>query len=326
MRNVAQCLVFFFFKIMTAAAMHLYLPQGNSVSAPVAVEGAPGVDLIACYWTLAGAYVFGEDDHSPWCFRERAEAAGRAGYTGFGFKQADLRQILAHHSCAEVRHILADNGLRHVELEALFDWCADGEARRRSDADRHLLLATAAELGAHRIKAAGDFGGANWPVEHMHNAFQVLARQARDVGSTFTLEPIAFSNIPDLDTALAIIGNSAGKGGGLMLDSWHVTRGRMSLAQIAALPPGTIGGAELDDGTLETVGSPIADTLDRRRLCGEGEFDLPAFIAAVQASGYNGPWGVEIISAAQRALPLTAAATRSFDTTARLFAGTPLSD
>ena len=46
----------------------------------------------------------------------------------------------------------------------------------------------------------------------------------------------------------------------------------------------------------------------------------------VQASGYNGPWGVEIISAAQRALPLTAAATRSFDTTARLFAGTPLSD
>ncbi len=281
----------------------------------------PAVNLIGCYWTLAGPYVFGDDDHSPWGFRERAEAAGRAGYTGFGFKQADLRQILVRHSCAEVCSILADNGLRHVELEALFDWCADGEVRRRSDADRHLLLAVAAELGAHHIKAAGDFGGAHWTVEHMHDAFQILARQARDVGSTFTLEPIAFSNIPDLDTALAIIGSSAGKGGGLMLDSWHVTRGGMSLAQIAALPPGAIGGAELDDGTLETIGSPIADTLDRRRLCGEGAFDLPAFIAAVRAGGYDGPWGVEIISAEQRARPLQVAAELSCRTAARLFAG-----
>ena len=98
----------------------------------------------------------------------------------------------------------------------------------------------------------------------------------------------------------------------MMLDSWHVTRGQMDFARIAALPPGTIGGAELDDGTLETVGSPIADTLDRRRLCGEGEFDLAGFIAAVRASGYQGPWGVEIISVEQRARPLQEAADASW--------------
>lgn len=275
--------------------------------------------LIGCYWTLAGNYTFGADDHSPWSFRARAEAAGRAGYAGFGFKQADLRRILACHGYAEIRAILAGNGLRHVELEALFDWCADGPARRQSDADRQLLLAAAAELGAHHIKAAGDFGGADWSIERMHDAFQQLAGEARTVGSVVTLEPIAFSNIPDLDTALAIIGASAGRGGGLMLDSWHVIRGGMPLERIAALPPGTIGGAELDDGTLATVGSPIADTLDRRRLCGDGEFDLPAVIAAVQAGGYDGPWGVEIISAEQRTRPLEAAARLSCASAARLF-------
>ncbi|MDD3352060.1 TIM barrel protein [Zoogloea sp.] len=268
--------------------------------------------LLGCYWTLAGNYVFGEADHSPWDFRLRAEAAARAGYTGIGIKQADLRRTLASHGIQGLRAILAGNGLCHLELEALFDWCADGEARQRSDMDRHLLLATAAELGAHRIKAAGDFGGADWSVERMHDAFQVLARQAREVGTTVTLEPIPFSNIPDLETALAILGTSAGQGGGLMLDSWHVTRGQMDFARIAALPPGTIGGAELDDGTLETVGSPIADTLDRRRLCGEGEFDLAGFIAAVRASGYQGPWGVEIISVEQRARPLQEAADASW--------------
>lgn len=275
--------------------------------------------LLACYWTLAGRYVFGEDDHSPWDFRARVEAAARAGYRGVGIKQADLRRSLQRHGISGLRAMLAANGIAHLELEALFDWCADGPARRRSDMDRELLLATAAELGACRIKAAGDFAGAGWPLAQMHDAFQSLARQARAVGTTFTLEPIPFSNIPDLDTALAIIGDSAGQGGGLMLDSWHVTRAGMSLARIAGLPPGSIGGAELDDGTLHTVGSPIEDTLDRRRLCGEGEFDLSGFIAAVQATGYDGPWGVEIISAEQRARPLHEAAGLSFAAAARQF-------
>lgn len=275
--------------------------------------------LLACYWTLAGPYVFGEDDHSPWGFRERVEAAARAGYTGVGIKQADLRRTLQRHGIRGMRSILVANGIEHLELEALFDWCAAGDARRRSDADRELLLATAGELGACRIKAAGDFGAADWSPAQMHDAFQVLARLAKAVGTRFTLEPIPFSNIPDLDTALAIIGSSAGQGGGLMLDSWHVTRGGMSLVQIAALPPGTIGGAELDDGTLHTVGSPIEDTLDRRRLCGEGEFDLPGFIAAVRATGYDGPWGVEIISAEQRQRSLQDAAALSFTAAARQF-------
>ena len=279
------------------------------------------VDLLACYWTLAGNYVFGNEDHSPWDFRLRAEAAAAAGYTGIGIKQADLRRVLAKHGIAGMRAILKDNAIRHLELEALFDWCAAGERRKASDADRQLLLATAAELGAARIKAAGDFGGADWPLEQMHDAFQVLACEAHAAGSCVTLEPIAFSNIPDLDTALAIIGSSRGRGGGLMLDSWHVTRGGMSLAQIAALPPGSIGGAELDDGTLETLGSPIEDTLDRRRLCGDGEFDLAGFVASVAASGYAGPWGVEIISAEQRARPLQAAAEMSYQGAAALFAG-----
>lgn len=276
-------------------------------------------ELIACYWTLAGAYRFGEDDSSPWDFRLRAEAAGRAGYRGFGFKQADLRRTLQRYRVDEIGTILADNGLRHVELEALFDWCAEGEARARSDADRRLLLDTAAALGAHRIKAAGDFSGADWSLAQMHDAFQTLAAEALAVGCQFTLEPIAFSSIPDLDTALAVIGDSLGRGGALMLDSWHVTRGQMSLAQIAALPPGAIGGVELDDGTRAPQGSELEDTLNRRLLPGEGEFDLAGLIGAARAAGYDGPWGVEILSQAQRQRTLDEAAQLSAAATLRLF-------
>jgi sugar phosphate isomerase/epimerase len=277
-------------------------------------------DLIGCFWTLGGAYVFGDDDRSPWDFRDRAEAAGRAGYRGIGLKHADLMATLERWRFGEIRAILADNGLIHLELEALFDWYEDGEKRLASDRVRRDLLAAAAELGAHHVKAAGGFGeDATRDIVRMHDCFQALAADAVAAGTIMALEPIAFSNIPDLGTAFFVLGDAAGRGAGLMLDSWHVTRGGFPFADIAALPARFIAGAELDDGTIATVGTPIADTLDRRRLCGEGEFDLRGFIAAIRATGYDGPWGVEIISEEQRARPLDEAARRSFETTAAQF-------
>ena len=276
--------------------------------------------LIACFWTIGGRYVFGDADHSPWDFRLRAEAAAHAGYRGIGLKHADLMLTLERYGYAGVRKILEDNDLIELELEALFDWFHTDERRRKSDVVRSDLLKAAEKLHAHHVKVAGDFmPDASHAIGPMHDAFQVLARQAIAAGTVVSLEPIAFSNVPTLAAAMGIIGEAAGNGGGVMLDAWHVTRGAFSLADIAKLPKGAIAGAELDDGTLITVGDPISDTLDRRRLCGEGEFDLRGFIGAVKASGYDGPWGVEIISEEQRSRTLEEAAQRSFITTRAQF-------
>ena len=238
---------------------------------------------------------------------------------GFGLKHADLMLTLDRYGYDGVRSILADNGIRHLELEALFDWYVDGEIRQRSDAIRFDLLTAAEKLGARHVKAAGNFLGPAPSVDRMTEAFQQLAAEARDAGTVIALEPIAFSQIPDLATALGVLGDAAGRGGGLMLDIWHVTRSGMAFSAIASLPCEWIACAELDDGTADPVGSPIEDTLDRRRLCGEGEFDIGGFIAAVRSTGYDGPFGVEIISAEQRGRPLEEAARRSFETTASQF-------
>ena len=50
---------------------------------------------------------------------------------------------------------------------------------------------------------------------------------------------------------------------------------------------------------------------NRRRLPGEGAFDVPAFVAAVHRAGYRGHWGVEIISEEHRQLPVREALTRA---------------
>jgi sugar phosphate isomerase/epimerase len=38
-------------------------------------------------------------------------------------------------------------------------------------------------------------------------------------------------------------------------------------------------------------------------LCGEGSFDLTGFVTLLGDLGFDGPWGVEILSTSYRALP-----------------------
>ncbi len=76
---------------------------------------------------------------------------------------------------------------------------------------------------------------------------------------------------------------------------------------------------ELDDAG-PPVGSLMEDTLLRRKLPGEGDFDIPAFLRAVASTGYQGLYGVEILSEEQRAMFPAEAAQRSFDATMAQFA------
>src|SRR5580765_5872411 len=94
-------------------------------------------DLIASYWTFAG----GGLPHTPseWStfeFKERVEAIARAGFKGLGLWHADIAHVTQKRSLKEMKKILDDNGMRHVEIEFLNGWFLDGEKRRESDEQR----------------------------------------------------------------------------------------------------------------------------------------------------------------------------------------------
>jgi sugar phosphate isomerase/epimerase len=91
------------------------------------------VDLIASYWTLAGgALPHSDREYSTFEFRERVAAAARAGFKGIGLWHADLEHVLKTCTLAQMKRILDDNGLVHVELEFLTDWFLPPGERRRS--------------------------------------------------------------------------------------------------------------------------------------------------------------------------------------------------
>jgi sugar phosphate isomerase/epimerase len=276
--------------------------------------------LIASAFTVAGNVApLAGNTVSPHPLEERAQAAAQAGYVGIGLANDDLDELIAKHGYAEIKSIITDAGLAYLEFEVLLDWFADGERRIASDIERNKLLNAAEKLGTYQIKIGGDITGTSWPLERMNESFVELSRQAGDAGTRVSIEIFPDSNIRDLPTAIAIAQGADPRHGGLLLDIWHLTRGGIPYADIATIPPEYIKHIELNDAGPQE-GSIMEDTLLRRRLPGEGDFDVPAFLRAVADTGYNGLYGVEILSDEQRAMFPAEAAQRSFDATMRQFA------
>ena len=107
----------------------------------------------------------------------RRGPASRSGHLARG-PRAPARQ----HSLPEMKRILDDNGIRHLELEFLTDWFVDGEKRKASDVTRRMLLESAAVLGARHIKV-GDFFKTPRPHAEAGREFAQLCGEARDHGT-----------------------------------------------------------------------------------------------------------------------------------------------
>ncbi|HUD93961.1 sugar phosphate isomerase/epimerase [Sphingobium sp.] len=275
--------------------------------------------LIATCWTTAGNVRPDQVDNlSRWRLEDRIEAAARAGYGGFGFWLGDLiawREQGGEYG-ALCRH-LSDAGLGIVELEYLSDWFAQGERRERSDAARAELFRAADALDARHVKVMPPFSNQGWARAALAEQFAALCADAARHDLLMALEMTPFSDLPDLGSALDMVVQADAPNGGLLIDIWHVVRSDSAVAAIADVPARFIKAVELCDAELAMRGSITEDTMCHRRPCGEGAFDLPGFVAALARAGYDGPYGVEILSDAFRALPLDEAARRSFDGAAR---------
>lgn len=272
------------------------------------------LDLSVAFYTIAGETVIGEPfPPSPHSFRELCEAAGAAGYAGIGMLSTDYQRARESGlSPADLRAILADNGLRSFEMEFLSGWYLSGNELERSKRHQDIFFRAADEIGVRLIKGGVESGDFSRPLDHVAECFAEVSARAAAHGTRFALEPSPFSACRDLRTALAIVGG-VGAGGGLMLDIWHVTRCGIPYADLAALPAALVVGVEVDDALDEVVGDLWTDTIDHRLLPGDGDFDVAGFIRAVDAAGYGGPITVEVLNRELRQRPLREVAKLTFD-------------
>ncbi len=262
-------------------------------------------EFIATYWTLAGNVVpLGSpvEEASPHDFAERVAVAAALGYRGLGLIYSDLVRSRERLGYSGMRKLLESHRLS-LELEFLVGWLADGDELAVAEAMFAELLIAANELGARHIKVGPDMQAKQWPLEHMCKRFARLCRRAAECGTGIVLEPMPWSNVADLATARALIEGAGEANGGLLIDIWHMARGGIDYDEVAALPPGIVHHVELDDADQEVRGTLLEDTLNHRRFCGTGALDVPAFIRALNAQGYRGPYGIEILATEQRQRP-----------------------
>jgi sugar phosphate isomerase/epimerase len=268
--------------------------------------------LLATCWTTAGdANPRPGDQRSPLAIRERVEATAAAGFGGLGLLWADLGPALEEYGVRGLRALLDDHGIVDLELELLTGWWTDRPEAYRLRRD---LLGAAEALGARHIKIAPDVTDGPWNRDQWVTAFAALAAEAANAGTRVGLEFLPWSNIRTVHDGVDLVRAAGSASGGLVIDVWHTERAHTPPADLAAVPLDLIVAVELNDADAEVVGTLFEDTVDRRRLCGEGTFDLAGIITALRAAGWHGPWGVEILSEQHRRTPLREAVAAAFRT------------
>ena len=276
------------------------------------------VQLANAYWTSAGPVEvhFGRE-WSLYDFADRCAQAAETGFVGLGLWHADIEHQLEQRSFADMRRLLDDNGLRCYELEFIWDWFLDAtdEARKAADDLRRLLFEAAAALDAHHIKA-GNIPGTPCEMPRLKEAYaELVADAAQHCSAKVLYEFMPFDvNVNSIEKALAVMDGVDNTG--VVIDTWHMGKLGVKPDDLREIPLDKLGWVELSDGQYEDMEDTLDEVVNRRKLPGEGEFDIRGYVEVASDMGYAEPWGVEVLSEDLRALPIDEMFRRAYESAA----------
>lgn len=262
-------------------------------------------EFVASSWTLSGPShpaLAGGRNFVP--FSERIAAAADAGFMGVGLTDVDLAAYReGNNSFSSLRKHLVAAGLGFVQLELITDWFTQGDEKRKSDVNRDFLFEASAELGADHIKIVGDMDRQRSP-DDLIESFAAVCEQARKAGARLAIELTPITNLATPEQGLRLIEAAGVSNAGLLLDVWHMGRAGVDFASLAEIAGSSIYSIELDDADKDVRGSLLEDTMNNRRLPGEGALEPAKLIAAVHKAGYRSPYAIEVLSDDHRTLPV----------------------
>ncbi len=253
--------------------------------------------LVLCGGTLLGA-----------SFRELVEAAAAGGFDAVTLWPRHYRSGRdAGMSDADLRALLADHGLVVADLDSLLTWLppeagGDVDPGPYAEAGESDFHAMADGLGARSLNVVQAFG-ACVDVDRAAEAFAGVCTRAREHGLMVTLEFLPWAGIRDLPTATAIVERAGQPDGRLMFDTWHWYRGGGDPEPLRQLAGERIGSVQINDAPKDAPNDLLRETMEARRLPGDGDIDVPSVIRILDGIGSRAPIGVEVFSHSLSALP-----------------------
>lgn len=117
-------------------------------------------------------------------------------------------------------------------------------------------------------------------------------------GVRFQLEPVAWSPIHSLRTTKLLIDAVDRPNFGTVIDFWHLWYGaETELDDVRSFDPSRIYHIHFCDGRHNAPGTICDETVLRGCYAGEGDIPMQEWVDAVKATGYDGWWSYELVSA-----------------------------
>lgn len=120
----------------------------------------------------------------------------------------------------------------------------------------------------------------------------------KQYGVRFQMEPVAWSPINSLSKCLEVIDVAGEDNVAMVVDFWHLWAGsETSPDEVARLDKSMIYNIHFCDGKRQLRDTEWDETILRGYYPGEGDIPVSEWVDAVKATGYDGYWSCELVSA-----------------------------
>jgi len=230
-----------------------------------------------------------------------AQAASVAELSVIAVTPGQVADALVARSAVELCRRLDDLGVRVGVIDPLISPVpgtplpADVEPRMRAlfEASQEDCWRAAEAVGARTINLT-HFLGVPQPRDAMREALARLAERNGAHGVASTFEFIPGTGVPDLPSAVVVTRDVPGLT--IMFDMWHFARSGGRIEDIDALPPGAIGGVQLNDWLPPEPGVPYVP-MSGRLMPGDGCLPLADVLARIEANSPGLDVGIEVFNA-----------------------------
>jgi 4-hydroxyphenylpyruvate dioxygenase len=227
---------------------------------------------------------------------EKLAAAARAGFDGVEIFENDL--ITCRLGPAEVRSLAADLGVRIMLYQPFRDYEAVPDERLAANlrrAEHKFTVMTS--LGTDTLLVCSSVSAAAMDDDaRAADQLRQLAERASGHGIRIAFEALAWGrHVSGYAHAWQIVSAADHPHLGICLDSFHTLSLRHDPRLIRDLPAEKIFFLQLADAPLLPM-EPFPWSRHYRCFPGQGDFDLTGFMADVLASGYRGPWSLEVFN------------------------------
>jgi sugar phosphate isomerase/epimerase len=265
-------------------------------------------------------YVFWPAPVRRYSFPEHLKAAQAGGFTSLAVAPEAYRQAMSSGlSAKDMVTMASDNGVALRHLDTLTDWAPirvpseiDAALRSRFDVSADECFAICEALGLETILAVAGYDKGAIPLDILVDGFGRLCDRAARNGLWVDLEFMPFWGLPDLATTWTIVGAAQRKNAGIMVDTWHFSKGNPDFALLKSLPGECLVSVQVADAMQTQRGATLfEDTVRFRKFPGEGELPIAEILTILHEKGHLRRIGPEVFSDEADALSPEIAGKRS---------------